>query len=175
MIRLPDPGQPAYVRLVRASAWYDLAVTAGFATPWTYMLVHDALSSWGNALGLGTLPEPDPWQTLFANLMGSVVVVWSLLRILGTRPEHGLFDGIARTLFATWQAYALAQGASRILWPFFAVEVVFGVLQLAPWWQGRHTNPTIDAAEPTNRNPASRREVGGTRRSSRKANGATSA
>ncbi|MET9890486.1 hypothetical protein ABZZ47_09770 [Streptomyces sp. NPDC006465] len=155
MIRLPDPGQPAYLRLVRASAWYDLAVTAGFATPWTYTLVHDALSSSGNALGLGALPQPDTWQTLFANLMGSVVVVWSLLRIVRTQPEHGLFDGVARTLFAAWQAYALAQGASRILWPFFAVEVVFGVLQLAPWWQRRRTSPENDTAVPANRNSTS--------------------
>ncbi|MFD9462530.1 hypothetical protein [Streptomyces sp. NPDC060027] len=154
MIRLPDPGQPAYLRLVRASAWYDLVVTAGFATPWTYTLVHDALSSWGDALGMGALPEPDPWQTLFANLMGSVVVVWSLLRIVRTQPEHGLFDGMARTLFAAWQAYALAQGVSRILWPFFAVEVVFGVLQLAPWWRRRRTDPANDTAGPANRNSA---------------------
>ncbi|MFF3148331.1 hypothetical protein ACFVRU_43135, partial [Streptomyces sp. NPDC057927] len=77
MIRTLAPERPAYLRAVRASAWYDLVVTAGFATPWTYALVHDALSSSGNALGLGTLPELDPVQTLYANLMGSVVVVWA--------------------------------------------------------------------------------------------------
>lgn len=31
-----------YLRTVRISAWYDLIVTAGFATPWTYALLHDA-------------------------------------------------------------------------------------------------------------------------------------
>ncbi|MFD8723152.1 hypothetical protein ACFV2H_35580 [Streptomyces sp. NPDC059629] len=136
MSRPHTPASPAYLRVVRASAWYDLAVTAGFATPWTYALVHDALSSCGNALGLGALPELDPWQILFANLMGSVVVVWAVLRIVGPLPEHGLFDGIARALFATWQAYALAHGVSRLLWLFFVVEVAFGVLQLVPWRRG---------------------------------------
>ncbi len=87
MSRPQTPASPAYLRVVRASAWYDLAVTAGFATPWTYALVHDALSSCGNALGLGALPELDPWQILFANLMGSVVVVWAVLRIVGPLPE----------------------------------------------------------------------------------------
>ncbi|MFJ2812398.1 hypothetical protein [Streptomyces sp. NPDC087294] len=135
MSRLRPSARPAaYLRVVRASAWYDLVVTAGFATPWTYALVHDALSSTGGALGLGGLPELDLWQTLFANLMGSLVVVWALLRLVGPRLEHGLFDGIARVLFATWQAYALVHGATRLLWLFLAVEVTFGVLQLAPWW-----------------------------------------
>ncbi|MDX2596418.1 MULTISPECIES: hypothetical protein [Streptomyces] len=133
MSRLRTPSHPTYLRVVRASAWYDLAVTAGFATPWTYALVHDALSSCGTALGLGALPELDPWQILFADLMGSVVVVWAVLRLVRPLPEHGLFDGIARALFATWQAYALAHGVSRLVWLFFAVEVAFGVLQVVPW------------------------------------------
>ncbi|MFF5029760.1 hypothetical protein ACWCPJ_35755 [Streptomyces collinus] len=133
MSRLRTPSRPTYLRVVRASAWYDLVVTAGFATPWTYVLVHDTLSSCGTALGLGALPELDPWQVLFANLMGSVVVVWAVLRIVRPLPQHGLFDGIARALFATWQAYALAHGVSRLLWLFLGVEVAFGVLQLAPW------------------------------------------
>lgn len=114
----------SYLRVVRASAWYDLAVTAGFATPWTYALVHDAL---------GGLPELDPVQTLYANLLGSVVVVWAVLRIVRPVALHGLFDGVARVLFTAWQGYALAQGAPRFLWLFLTVEAAFGVLQLAPW------------------------------------------
>lgn len=149
MSRLRTPAHPAYLRLVRASAWYDLAVTAGFATPWTYALVHKALSSCGNALGLGALPELDSWQILFANLMGSVVVVWAVLRIVRPLPEHGLFDGIARALFATWQAYALAHGVSRLLWVFFGVEVAFGVLQLVPWRWGRNADPVGNDAGST--------------------------
>lgn len=136
-------------------------VTAGFATPWTYALVHDALSWSGNALGLGTLPELDPVQTLYANLMGSVVVVWAVLRIVRPLPVHGLLDGIARTLFAAWQAYALAHGAMRLLWLFFGVEVMFGLVQLVPWWRNgnmpwwrnRNTNPLDTAAGPAAGHP----------------------
>jgi hypothetical protein len=80
VIRFLAPSRPGYLRIVRASAWYDLVITAGFATPWTYGLLHDALSSLGGALGLGVLPALDPVQTLYANLMGSVVVVWAILR-----------------------------------------------------------------------------------------------
>ncbi|MGW1410873.1 hypothetical protein [Streptomyces sp. NPDC002403] len=137
MIHLSAPARPAYLHVVRASAWYDLAVTAGFVTPWTYALVHDALSSLGDALGWGVLPGLDPWQTLYANLMGSVVVIWAALRIVRPMPLHGLFDGIARILFSTWMACALAHDVSRILWLFFTVEVVWGVVQLVPWWRNR--------------------------------------
>ncbi|MFF9819739.1 hypothetical protein [Streptomyces sp. NPDC014006] len=144
MIRLCAPARPAYLRVVRASAWYDLLITAGFMTPWTYALVHDALSSWGDAFGWGALPELDPWQTLYANLMGSVVVVWATLRIARPLPVHGLFDGIARMLFSAWMAYALAHGVSRILWLFFAVEVAWGVVQLVPWRRNRHDNATFE-------------------------------
>ncbi|MBE1491788.1 hypothetical protein [Plantactinospora soyae] len=140
MIRLSTPSHPGYLRVVRASAWYDLVVTAGFATPWTYALLHRALSSLGGALGLGVLPAPDPVLTLYANLMGSVVVVWALLRIVRPLSVYGLADGVARTLFAMWQAYALAHGAFRVLWLLLVAEVAFGVVQLVPWWRSRHTH-----------------------------------
>ncbi|GHI09286.1 hypothetical protein AQI88_31485 [Streptomyces cellostaticus] len=127
------PSRPAYLRLVRASAWYDLVVTAGFATPWTYTLVNRALSATGDATGLGTLPALDAMQTLYANLLGSVVVVWAVLRIVRPLPLHGLLDAVARTLFATWQAYALTHGGPQVLWPFLVVEAAFGVAQFVPW------------------------------------------
>lgn len=100
--------------------------------------MHDALSAAGGTLGLGTLPAVDPLQTLYANLMGSVVIVWTLVRLVRTLPVHGLFDGVARVLFACWQAYALTHGGPRLLLPFLAVEAMFGLAQLAPWaWPGR--------------------------------------
>lgn len=153
MIRPLDPSPVARLRVVRASAWYDLVVTAGFATPWTYALVHGALSSLGDASGLGALPAPDPIQVLYANLMGSVVVVWALLRIVRPVLVHGLLDGVARTLFAMWQAYALAHGATRVLWLFLVVEVAFGVVQLLPWWRARRSHPADDASGPVDAGP----------------------
>lgn len=132
-----NPSRTGYLRVVRASAWYDLVVTAGFATPWTYGLLHGALSWTGETLGFGGMPDREPMQVLYANLMGSVVVVWSLLRLRGPLPVHGLYDGAARALFSLWMAYALTDGASGVLVPFLVVEVAWGVVQLLPWWWAR--------------------------------------
>lgn len=73
-------------RLVRASALYDLFLTAAFATPWTFALVHGHLSALNVALGGAALPAFTPFHLLFACLMGSIVLVWSVLRIL--EPTH---------------------------------------------------------------------------------------
>lgn len=127
---------PAYLRLVRASAWYDLLVTAAFATPWTYALAHAALSAVSSALGLGEFPPLEPMQVLYANLMGSVVVIWSVLRLRRTIPAHGLYDAAARALFALWMTWALLAGAPRLLWAFLAVEIAFGAAQAAPLVRG---------------------------------------
>ena len=137
------PDRPSYLRLVRASAGYDLVVTGGFVTPWTYALVHDLLGSLADAFGLKGLPPADPIQTLYANLMGSVVVVWALLRIRRPLAVHGWWDGIARVLFACWQAYALAQGATPLLWLFLVVEAGFAVAQLAPRRGTRSPDQTV--------------------------------
>jgi len=129
--------RPTYRRVVRASAWYDLIITVGFATPWTYALVHDLLHRISEHFGLGTVPPIEPMQMLYANLMGSVVVVWSLLRLVKTSPLHGLYDGVARALFTLWQAYALYNGVTALLWLFIIVEVTFGLAQLLPWLLAR--------------------------------------
>ena len=123
----------SYLKIVRASAAWDLVVTAGFATPWTFALVHTALNAGGGAFGLGAFPELDLMQVLYANLMGSVVLVWSLLRLMRPLEIHGLYDGIARVLFSTWMAYALTEGAPNLVWAFLIPEMMWGVVQLAPW------------------------------------------
>ncbi|MGX4737837.1 hypothetical protein [Kitasatospora griseola] len=123
---------PGSLRTIRAGAWYDLVVTAPFATPWTFALAHHALSAAGRVLGVGELPPPEPVLTLFASLMGSLVTVWALLRLRRPLPVHGRYDSAARLLFAGWQAWALAHGATGLLWGFLAVEVAFGAAQLWP-------------------------------------------
>ncbi|MDR6973911.1 hypothetical protein J2X68_000580 [Streptomyces sp. 3330] len=65
--------------------------------------------------------------------MGSVVIVWAVLRLTGPLAVHGLLDGVARALFTAWMAYALAQGVPGALWPFLGVEAAWGVAQSAPW------------------------------------------
>lgn len=58
---------------------------------------------------------------LIANLLGSVVVVWSLVRLHDTRAVYGRYDALARCLFATWQLVAVAHGASWLILGFTVV------------------------------------------------------
>ena len=124
---------PRYLRIVRLSAWYDLIVSAGFATPWTFALIHQGLSLLAQQSGApGSLPAFAPAHVLMANLLGSVVVVWSLVRLRDTQPVYGRYDALGRFLFAAWQLYAVAQGASWLILGFTAVELAFGLAQLLP-------------------------------------------
>jgi len=124
---------PTYQRIVRASAWYDLVVTIGFATPWTFAAVHALLLWIIQTLQLpGSFPAFDPVHMLMANLLGSVVTVWAVLRIRDPRLRYGRYDAAARFLFATWQVYAVTQGASLIVLGFTAMELLFGVLESLP-------------------------------------------
>ncbi|MBC9712922.1 hypothetical protein H9Y04_10115 [Streptomyces sp. TRM66268-LWL] len=137
----PSLTSPSYLRLVRVSARYDLFVAAGFATPWTYELVHRALTALTETFGLGTHPALTPMEILYANLMGSLIVVWSVLRIRRPSAEYGLYDGASRVLFSLGMAYALAGGLPSYLWAFLAIELTFGITQLAPWLRAALTRP----------------------------------
>ena len=121
-------------RLVRASGLYDLFLTAGFATPWTFALIRGQLSSVNVALGGAALPAFAPFHLLFACLMGSVVLVWSALRILEPSTRLGRFDGAARFLFTLWMVWCLQATGAPLLWLFIVPEFVWGVAQ---WWPVR--------------------------------------
>lgn len=130
---IPAFASDRYLHIVRASGWYDLVVTWPFALPWTFAWLHAQLGATALALGLpGTLPPLDAMHVLLANLLGSVVVVWSVARIVAPSLLLGRLDGVARFLFAAWQVYAVAQGASGIVLGFTLFELLFGVLQ---WWR----------------------------------------
>lgn len=123
-----------YLRIVRASAIYDLVVTAPFATPWTAALITDWFRQIHARLGLsGTLPVLDPTHIFFANLMGTVVLIWSVVRLHLNMPVLGRYDAAGRMLFSAWMLYGLAAGMSRIVVPLLIVEIAFGVLQLLPY------------------------------------------
>ena len=118
-----------YRRLVRTSAIYDLVATAAFATPWTFELVHKLLGQ------ISSLPPFEPLHVLIANLLGSIVVVWSVLRIRNPQPVFGLFDSVARGLFFTWQLYYLVvMNGAPIVWFFAGPEFVFGLSQAYGYW-----------------------------------------
>lgn len=135
-----------YKRLVRASGWYDLLVTIAFVTPWSFLALHGLLQTTDQSLDLpGTLPVFEPMHVLLANLMGSIVCVWSVLRIRHPQVIFGRYDAAGRLLFATWQAYALSQGATVLIAVFLALELAWCIAQLLPV---RETSQLVAAEAP---------------------------
>ncbi|UUW70826.1 hypothetical protein [Pseudomonas oryzihabitans] len=118
-----------YLRLVRASALYDLLVTAPFATPWSLAWLLRQLDALGQWLGFAPLATFSPEALLLGNLLGSVVCVWAVLRLASPSVALGRYDAVARGLFALWQAWALYQGASPLLALFLVIEISFGIAQ----------------------------------------------
>lgn len=122
-----------YLHIVRASAWYDLLVTWPFATPRTFVWLYGSLTTLAQTLGLpGTVHPLDATHVMFANLLGSVVLVWSLARVLNSTRQLGRLDGVARVLFAAWQLNAFWAGANAIVLGFTVFELAFAVLQFWP-------------------------------------------
>lgn len=141
-------------KLVRASAAYDLLLTAPFATPWTFAIAHGHLSALNQALGGAPLPEFGVMHMLFAGLLGSIVVVWSWLRLRDPLPRYATYDGTARFLFSAWFAWTLAlgQGSLPLVWLFIVPEFAWGVVQ---WYAvpplskkgGSHASATFDRGQ----------------------------
>ncbi|MBV7535361.1 hypothetical protein KW842_06255 [Duganella sp. sic0402] len=121
-----------YRRIVSASAIYDLLVTAPFATPWSFAFVHARLDQLNQTLGGAPLPPFTPFHVLFACLLGSVVLVWSVLRIRDPQPLYGRYDGVARLLFTTWMIWALHATGAPLLWLFIVPELAWGIAQWLP-------------------------------------------
>ncbi|AXA55829.1 hypothetical protein ACNT2N_08345 [Pseudomonas thivervalensis] len=122
-----------YRQVVRGSAWYDLIVSAVLATPWSFAALHGVLMSVAQLFDLpGDLPPFAPAHVLMVNLLGSIVCVWSVLRIRDPQALYGRYDAVGRFLFAAWMLYALLHGASAMLWVFLFFEVVWGVMQILP-------------------------------------------
>ncbi|WP_338764686.1 hypothetical protein [Massilia sp. METH4] len=121
-----------YTRIVRASGLYDLFLTAPFATPWTFALLHAHLSAVNVRLGGPPMASFEPVHVLFACLMGSVVLLWSVLRIADPQVRFGRYDGIGRFLFSLWMAWTLAQAGMPVLWLFIVPELAWGIVQWLP-------------------------------------------
>ena len=121
--------EPRYRQLVRLSALYDVLATAAFATPWTFELLHRTLGL------ISPLPAFEPTHVFFVNLLGSLVLVWSALRLWHPLPIYGAFDAAARGLFFFWQVYyLLVFGISPIVWVFAFFEFGFGAAQAYGYW-----------------------------------------
>jgi hypothetical protein len=121
------------LQIVRVSAFYDLVVTAGFMTPWTAGLVFKDFAVLSGMLALDRpVPTLDVTAMLFANLLGSVVVIWSLWRLRQPSRRIGSYDALARILFTIWQLSAVAHGASFLILGFTCFEVGFAIAQILP-------------------------------------------
>jgi hypothetical protein len=131
-------------RVVCASAAYDLVVTAPFATPWSFAIAFGHLGAVNQALGGQPLPAFEPLQMLFALLMGSVVLVWSVLRLRGPTQQYGRYDAAARGLFSVWMAWAWTQTGEPVLLFFLLPELSWAIVQL--WWVRREADVSASAA-----------------------------
>lgn len=118
-------------RVVRASAVYDLIASIGFALPWTVSGTFALLESLHRAFGLsGSVPDPGTTFTvLFANLTGSLVVVWSVVRVWRPTLALGAADTVARVLFSLAMISALGSGASPVVLAFLVPELTWAVVQ----------------------------------------------
>ncbi len=121
-----------YRRIVFFSALYDLLVTAPFATPWSFALVHSQLSATNQLLGGAALPGFLPFHVLFACLLGSVVLMWSILRLRAPEQRFGRYDGAARMLFSLWMLWAMQATGAPVIWLFVVPEFAWGVAQWLP-------------------------------------------
>lgn len=120
-----------YRSIVKASAWYDLFATAAFATPWTFAALHGVLAIAAQGLP-GAFPAFDSSHVLMANLLGTLVIIWAVLRIRDPQQQFGRYDAAGRFLFGAWQIFAVMHGASVIILGFTIFELAFGVLQSLP-------------------------------------------
>jgi hypothetical protein len=123
-----------YRRIVAAGGWYDLAVTLPFATPFGAAWTFGALRRLHDAAHLGGVAPPPflPGHLLFVAFFGTVVVLWSLVRIVFRRPADGAADTIG-----SWMVWALANGVSHVVAVTLVLEVGWGVAQGVGYWRLR--------------------------------------
>ena len=117
-----------YLRIVWLSALYDLIVTVSFATPWTARFTLGQLAGLG--FGGAAMVAPDPLDLLFITMFGSIVTIWSVVRLRTPSVALGVADGIGRVVFAIWQTYALIHGVNHVVGVFTVFEVGFAIAQL---------------------------------------------
>ena len=125
--------EPQLRKIFRFSAWYDIIVTAAFATPWTFVLAVNMIAKISETLGLpGAMLSPDTFHIFFANLLGSIVLVWSVARLRLNVLPMVRYDAVGRILFSIWMVYALANGASFFIMFLLIPEMALGAAQLLP-------------------------------------------
>lgn len=144
------PDTRRIVRVVRASAIYDVVVTAAFALPFTAPLAFAGVAGVTSLWRLhGTVPDPgDEFALMFANLMGSLVVVWAVFRLLAPTALAGYADVAARVFFSVGMVAALMRGAMHVVVGLLALEITWAVVQLAVLLRARRRPAVAGAATP---------------------------
>jgi len=128
---MPTVTLSTYLRITRASALFDILIVAPFATPWSFLLLYPELSGLNIWMGGTVLPPFAAIHVLITCLMGSLVLLWSVRRLLEPTLALGRYDGAGRFMFATWMMWALTQGGLPVVWLFLVSELLWGVAQ---WW-----------------------------------------
>ncbi|QLP97211.1 MAG: hypothetical protein HZY79_07165 [Rhodoblastus sp.] len=80
----------------------------------------------------GAIPVYEPTFGIFGNLLGSIVMVWAILRLRSPEVRFGRYDAACRALYTVWMGYALAQGFSPILIGYILPEIVLCAAQALP-------------------------------------------
>ena len=124
--------QPQFARLYRASAWYDLIVTWPFALAPTLLAVMMLAGLANDSLGFAPIPDLTSAGIMFGNFFGTVVLVWSVVRLQWNDPVLARYDAFARWMFSLAMIIALTNGASPILLGVLIPELTFAVLQSLP-------------------------------------------
>lgn len=125
--------EKTFRRIYRIGSWYDLIVTWPLATPFTLALLWATMNGLHAQMGLNALPVLGTYAVLFANMAGTVVLIWTILRIKWDDLRLARYDAAGRFAFSTWMIIAISNGASPLLYGFLAFEIVFGVLQALPY------------------------------------------
>lgn len=128
-----------YSKIVRISAIYDVVMTFGFAFPvlalWNINLFSTIHSQYELS---GSIPEFQPLHLFFVNLMGSLVLVWSAIRIYQPKAILGLYDSFGRFLFSFHMLYYyLNHDVTQLLWVMFIPELAWGLIQLLGYFSSQ--------------------------------------
>ncbi len=111
-------------RIIFWGAAYDVLVTAAFATQWTAAPFLRFLSELHAQLGFaGTaLPIVDPVTMLFVNFSGTLVLLWSALRLFRPALLYGALDSVGQLAVALWIFVAVQAGATTMSLPLWRAK-----------------------------------------------------
>lgn len=131
---MPDALAPPALRVVRACAAFDLAVTGLLAIPGLasgFFAIVDAI---GRAVGAAPLPPFAPIAMLFVHLAGILGVLWALARLVQPTRWLSFADAAGRTVVAAFiVAFVATAGVTPVLLAFVATELGGAVWQVRAW------------------------------------------